>query len=270
MGRSISDPYDWKVAADVIPFLLLPIGVAFFIGVAVSTARKDRQRSDVWAMWAAARGWGYATTWPQMIRGHSGGPFNKGGGRRADRAFWGTFDKVPMFGFRYRYTVSTGKSSQTFPFLMVGIRFPGAVFPPMSLTYERDFLFCRDKDLQFENQQFNQTWRVKSHSARFAHDVLHPRTMDFLMRQPLKFKELWFSGDVLFVCVAGDPDPDAADALMRLLSDFMDLLPSHLLREVGATDRKVDDSGPGVPIAEQRRRIAIVGERSQSRARRPR
>ena len=254
----------------MIPFLFFPVIVAVVVGAIASASRNDRQRSDVWAMWAAARGWGYTRDWPQMATSHSGGPFNKGGGRRADRGFWGTFDKVPMFGFRYRYTVSSGKSSQTFPFLIAGIQFPGGFFPDMSVARESNYLFGRHNDLQFENQQFNDAWRVKSTSARFAHDVLHPRAMEFLMRQPCRFDQLWFSRDVLFVCISGDPHPEAADGLMRLLSDFIDLLPSHLLHEVRATDREVDESGPGVSLAEQRRRMAIMSAEQVRRARRPR
>ncbi|RMB61976.1 hypothetical protein [Tessaracoccus antarcticus] len=251
-------------------FFFLPVMIAVSVVVAVSASRKDRERNDVWQRWAAAREWGYAPTWPQVVGAFTGGPFGRGSLRRADRGFWGTFDGVPVFGFRYRYTVSSGKTSHTYPLLLAGIRFPGAAFPPMELIHEGDLLFGRDKDLQFENQQFNETWNVTSPSARFAHDVLHPRAMEYLMGPMIPFKHLWFCGDVLFVSVSGDPAPTMADGLLRLMTDFVDLLPSHLLREVGATDPQVDDSGPGVSVEEQQRRMADIAAQQAYRSRRSR
>lgn len=175
-----------------------------------------------------------------MARAHGGGPFGRGGSRRADRGFWGTFDQVPVFGFRYRYTTSSGKSTQTHHFLVTGIRFPGARFPPMSLAYESSVLFGRNKDFQFENQQFNETWHVKSASPRFAHDVLHPRAMEYLLGPVPPFHQLWFSGDAVFASITGDPDP---------------------LRELRAKGFEVDNSGPGVSLAVQRRRMQHLATR---------
>ncbi|MEO7588485.1 MAG: hypothetical protein ABIS84_10725 [Arachnia sp.] len=252
------------------PFVLFPVMIAIAVVVGVGASRKDKERSDVWMRWAAARDWGFLAEWPQMVGSFTGGPFGRGSARRADRGFWGTFDGVPAFGFRYRYTTSSGKSSQTHTFLVAGIRFPGADFPPMSLSRENGVLFGRDKDLQFENQQFNETWHVTSPSPRFAHDVLHPRAMEYLMGPTPPFDQLWFCGDVMFAHVPGDPDPTIADGLLRLLTDFVDLLPSHLLREVGAQDCDVDDSGPGVSLAEQRRRMSVLAATQAGRARRPR
>lgn len=243
------------------PFAFITSMAAAAIGFTIHMSRKDRERSDVWARWATARDWGFTATWPQMVQAFTGGPFKRGSSRRADRGFWGTFDRVPVFGFRYRYTVSSGKSSQTYRFLVGGIRFPGATFPPMALTYESSILFGRDRDLQFENQQFNEKWHVKSPSARFAHDVLHPRAMEHLMGPVPPFGQLWFSGDTMLASISGDPDPLRIDAHLRMMTQFASLLPTHLLREVGTQTFDVDESGPGVTLAEQQRRMEALAAR---------
>lgn len=237
------------------PVVLPAVAIVVAVTAVIGASKKDRERSEVWARWAAARGWGYLPMWPQMTRAHVGGPFGRGGSRRADRGFWGNFDRVPVFGFRYRYTVSNGKSSQTYTFLVAGVRFPGTNFPSLSLKRESGILFGRDKDLQFENQQFNETWHVKSASPRFAHDVMHPRAMEYFMGPLPYFEQLWFSGDTLFASVKGDPDPLHVDAHLRMLTKFVSLLPAHMLRELRAQRFTPDLSGPGVRLEEQQRRM---------------
>ncbi len=242
----------------VVPLVLVAAGV-----LAANLATRDRERSAVWQRWVHARNWEHLSSWPSMVNAHQGGPFGKGGRRRADRGFIGTFDRLPVFGFRYRYTVSSGKSSQTYSFLVCGVRFPGAAFPPLRILHESGIIFGRDKDLQFENVQFNEYWHVKSPSPRFAHDVLHPRTMEYLMGPLPRFGELWFDRDVMFAVIPGDPAPGMVDALLRTLTGFSALLRPHLLREVGTAARDVDSSGPGVSLAEQERRMAQLAEMAQ-------
>ena len=232
------------------------IVAAILIGI--GSDRRDRARSAVWQRWVRARNWQYVPDWTTIAEEYDGGVFHRGRQRRADRGFLGTFDALPVFGFRYRYTVSSGKSRRTVTHRVCGVRFPGAHFPPLRILRESGVLFSRD--LQFENVQFNQCWHVKSPSPRFAHDVLHPRAMEYLMGPLPQFGELWFSKDAVFMAVSGDPAPALVDAHLRMLTGFADHLRPHVLEEVGSLHRQVDDSGPGVSLAEQDRRMRLLAE----------
>ncbi len=243
------------------PLIFMPLMLIVAGVIAVSRGRQDKHLNTVWRRWSQARNWHYLPVWEAMVDAHTGGPFHKGGRRRADRGFMGTFDGLPVFGFRYRYTVSSGKSSHTHTHRIFGVRFPGAHFPPLRILRESGVLFGRD--LQFENVQFNEYWHVKSPSPRFAHDVLHASAMEYLMGPLPAFVEIWFSHDVMFVSVHGDPAPVLVDAYLRLLTDFSDQLRRHVLEEVGATDRVVDGSGPGVSFAEQERRMLLLEQRER-------
>lgn len=240
----------------VIPMMFIVAGV-----IAVSRTRQDKHLNAVWRRWSQARSWQYLPVWESMVNAYAGGPFNKGGRRRADRGFMGTFDGLPVLGFRYRYTVSTGKSSSTYTHRICGVRFPGAHFPPLRILRESGVLFGRD--LQFENVSFNEYWHVKSPSPRFAHDVLHARAMEYLMGPLPAFVEIWFSHDVMFVSVHGDPAPALVDTHLRMLTGFADQLRRHVLEEVGTAHRVVDGSGPGVSLAEQERRIMLLEQRER-------
>lgn len=213
----------------------------------------ERERSRVWASWAHARGWGYRHTWPELVHQFRDRPFGRGTNRVADRGFWGRFDGVDVFGFRYGYTVSTGKSSTRIHAVITGLRFPGARFPPLQVTREGPFPL--GSDVQFENEAFNRAWRVTSPAPRFAHDVVNPRVMHLLLGPLPPFDRLWFEGDALLVASLGDPDPLHVDAQLRMMTRLAGLLPAFLLREVGGRPVTTDLSGPRVSLVEQQRRM---------------
>lgn len=234
----------------LLPLMLLPIAlVALAVG---AMSKRDAERTAVWARWAMARNWLFHPQWPFMVDRFSDVIFGRGSSRVADRGFEGQFDGVPVFGFRYRYTVSSGKSSTTYVYFVAGIRFPGANFPPFRLSREG---FLSGRDVQFESDAFNETWNVYSPSPRFAHDLIHPRAMAFLMGPVPPFNALWFEGDCMLACISGDPDPLRVDAHLRLVTQFADLIPNFTLRELGSWAPEVDQSGPGVSLEEQQRRM---------------
>ncbi|GAB3813384.1 hypothetical protein GCM10028820_08030 [Tessaracoccus terricola] len=244
----------------ILPLLAPLLAVAPVAGVVAGAValtkhmgKRARERDRVWASWAHARQWGYAPQWPQMAHQFQRPPFGRGRNRTADRGFWGRFDNIEVFGFRYRYTVKSGDSSTTIVQLVTGTRFPGADFPPFTLS--REGMFNLGNDVEFENADFNQRWRVDSPSARFAHDVVHPRTMQLLMGPVPPFQQLWFERDALMVSTLGDPGPLQVDAQLRMMTRFAGLLPSFLLREVGGDPVRTDLSGPRVSMAEQQRRM---------------
>lgn len=253
-------PYSGGVLPLILPLVPLlaavPVGgmVAGVVALARYMSKQAEARNRVWASWAHARQWGYASQWPQMAHQFHSGPFGRGTSRTADRGFWGNFDSVEVFGFRYRYTVKSGDSTSTISQVVTGIRIPGALFPPFSLS--RESLLNIGPDVDFENDEFNRRWKVSSPSARFAHDVVHPRTMRLLMGPLPPFSQLWLEGDALLVSTVGDPGPVQVDAQLRMMTSFAGLLPGFLLREVGGTPVRPDLSGPRVSVAEQERRMA--------------
>lgn len=252
----------------LIPLIaLVPVAgaVAGAVAWVSKMSKRERERNRVWASWAHARQWGYTAAWPQMVHQFRQGPFGRGTSRIADRGFWGRFDNIDVFGFRYRYTVSSGKSSTTTYQVVTGMQFPGANFPPFELS--REGLFNFGADVDFENADFNERWRVSSPSARFAHDVINPLAMQLLMGPLPPFHQLWFEGDALLVSAVGDPDPLQVDAQLRMLTRFAGLLPHFLLEEVGGDAVHPDLSGPRVSMAEQRRRMVNWQRRTAAQRR---
>lgn len=242
------------LVAAILP-VAIPVGVAAV--VLNSARRKAREKELLWRHWAMARNWGYASDWPEMVHAFRHVPFGIGRHRKAERGFWGCFDNVDVFGFSYTYTLGTGDNRSRSTQFVAGVRFPGARFP--ELTIGRQTAFVTRRDIQFENDEFNRAWFVNGPSPRFGHDVMHARAMQYLMGPVPDFWQMWFDGDALLAAIPGDPDPVRVDAHLRLLTQFAGLLPSFTLREVGAAGGVTPDlSGPGISLAEQRRRLAAL------------
>ncbi|MGA4670237.1 hypothetical protein ACPCG0_10665 [Propionibacteriaceae bacterium Y1923] len=230
------------------------------LALARMNERQQRQLDSLWAGWARARGWGYREQWPQMVDRFKGPPFGTGSQRKANRGFWGRFDNVDVFGFQYSYLVQSGKNSHTVQQQVCGVRFPGAKFPPVRVTPET--LFNAGKDIDFENHAFNAFFHVTSPSPRFAHDVLHPRAIELLMRTS-PASVLWLEGDALLSSITGERTPAQVDAQLRQLTEFAGLLPNFLLNLVGGVPVSPDLSGPGVSHEEQHRRMLSWWHRPQ-------
>lgn len=228
--------------------------VSLIIFLHRNEARKELQRDQLFADWCSVRGWGFLRQWPEMVRRFRGEPFGIGRRRAAKRGFWGVFDKVGAFGFDYNYTVGSGKSERTVEKVILGIQFPGARFPFLRLS--REGLF-NSNDIQFENEEFNRTWRVVGPSRRFALDVVHPRAMHFLMSELSFFENLWLENDALMMSIPGKVPTHFVDQHLRFLTQFAGLIPSFVIREVGGNQSVSPDlSGPGISWEDQHRRIA--------------
>jgi len=89
--------------------------------------------------------------------------------------------------FRYKVTSGSGKNrrTQTYRFSYIILELP---YDPPDLLIRPEGLF--DKlagvlgfdDIDFESAEFSKRFYVKSTDKKFAYDVIHPRMMEFLLR----------------------------------------------------------------------------------------
>jgi hypothetical protein len=123
-------------------------------------------------------------------------PFGQGHGRRTENVIVGTArGTVPLTAFLYHWktthtrTVSDGKGgtrTETYtrshqqPILALTLP-----VPTPALTIGADSMLGRlfgGGTIDFESTDFNQAFDVTSSHPKFAHDVVHPRMMEFLLR----------------------------------------------------------------------------------------
>ncbi|GAB5496108.1 MAG: hypothetical protein Phyf2KO_11880 [Phycisphaerales bacterium] len=85
-------------------------------------------------------------------------------------------------------------------------------------------------DINFESEEFSNTFHVSSTDRRFAYDVITPATMEFLLKVPEVGVEL---RDNILCFVSESGRWSAADFMPRLkwAAHFIDLWPDHVIHE---------------------------------------
>lgn len=232
----------------VMPVLFVLLFVAALVFGLVHHAR----RKKLWSNWSRARNWTFAEKVPQAVGAFRGGPFNRGSSRKAFFGYHGRFDGLPVQGFEYQYSTGSGKNRQTHHY-HVDVLQLGGRFPALNLSRENWATRTFTSDLTFENAEFNREWNVRSDSPRFAHDVIHPRMMTWLMGNEVPhFADCWFENGCLLVSTSGTRRPEHVDAYLRFLTRFASQLPRFLLEEVGLPQRlPITWDGPGVSAEQQ-------------------
>ena len=162
-------------------------------------------------------------------QGHSPDVANLIAGRRGD-ADWLIFD------YTYKVTTSNGKTTQTttHPYGVVAVRVP-LVFPVLSLTAENVFHRIGSKlgmkELTFELEEFNRRYFIRGEDARAAHDLLHPRAIEYLMAHPVRTWQ--FGGPMLLIIKGGFYDPLEVRRVMEEIDGFLKLVPEYVREDRG-------------------------------------
>lgn len=113
----------------------------------------------------------------------------KGDGRGTENVLWGTWQGVPLQEFDYWYyeetTDSEGRSSKTYYRFSCAVREIDADCSPLTLERENFFTRMADHiglhDIEFESDEFNRAFNVKSADRKFANDIVDARMMQWLL-----------------------------------------------------------------------------------------
>ncbi len=160
------------------------------VGVVVLSYLAKKRRREGFALVATQLGMEY---WPQDPFGLLSEPFalfQKGDGRGIENVIAGVYQAVDTKAFDYWYyeesTDSKGNTSKTYS------RFNCAVVPidaacsPLTIENENVFTRLADalsfRDIEFESEDFNRAFNVKSPDKKFANDFVDARMMRWLLR----------------------------------------------------------------------------------------
>ncbi len=134
--------------------------------------------------------------------------------------------------FDYHFSTGNGKEehSQVFSAVMVNTGLP---LKPLLIRTENFWdkitEFIGFDDIDFESAEFNREFYVKSPDKRWAYDVLHPKSMEYLLHAP-RFT-LEFQGP--YIMAYRDRRFAIADfeEAYQVIRDVLNLLPDYLKRE---------------------------------------
>jgi len=172
-----------------VAFLVLFIGVAAIVAAIWVSYYLKKKRREGFAFAATQLGLQYA---PEDLFGTLAEPFalfEKGDGRGVENVVWGRWQDLEVRLFDYWYydesTDSKGNRSRTYH------RFNCVIAPVDAacsrLVIEHENLGSRlasaltFRDIQFESEEFNRTYLVRSPDAKFANDLIDARMMEWLL-----------------------------------------------------------------------------------------
>ena len=158
-----------------------------------------------------------------LRRGHSRYAYNIASGDWKDR--W-------LEAFDYRYVTGQGKNRSTHTFSAIIIR-TDLPLKPLHIRSENAFdkltEFFGADDIDFESDKFSREFYVKSPDKKWAYDVLHQRTMEFLLAQP-KYSIEFDTRSIICWRNRRFNSQMRSDAI-GVVEGILDRLPEYLVRE---------------------------------------
>jgi hypothetical protein len=218
--------------------MLLAVAVVATLGVGYFVIARylHRKRVAELTSWAQANGWTYTENAGEMVDRFVGAPFGRGFGRAAKHLLTTRMGGRPVVAFEYSYKERRGSGKDqrtvTYTFEVVATTTP-APRPTLQVTAEhlgtRLLNAIGMDDLQLESEEFNRTFRISADDAKFAYDVLHPRTMEWMLSDS-RARELPFRferSDVL-TWESGRLNPQRAAWAAGYLLDVVDRVPEFV------------------------------------------
>lgn len=215
-------------------FFLVFLGIGLL--VVVGGAWYGMYRVKQIRAWAAQVGWTYVGSDRSLARRWRGQPFGIGSSRRVSELVVGPFHGYRAMSFRYQYTTGSGKNRSTSTFHVVAMALP-TYLPTLELTPDgigaKLAKVFGGQDLRFESVDFNKEWRVEAGDAKFASDVLHPRTMERLLQADARGMAIRIEGTDVLCWTPGSPRLDTVATRIGVMKALCDGIPRFVWQDHG-------------------------------------
>jgi hypothetical protein len=213
------------------PFLVLFLGIAVVVGVVWFSIVAKQKRRQAFGLLGTQLGLEYFPVDPYGTLSEPFALFEKGDGRGLENVLSGTWQRLDVRCFDYWYykesTNSNGRRSRTY------YRFDCVMVPVEAdcsrLVIEHEKLGTRladaltFHDIQFESEDFNKEFYVRSPDVKFANDLVDARMMDWLLKNGAGFS---FEVDAdRMLCFCKKIEPMEIVSLLGTAKAFRDHIP---------------------------------------------
>jgi len=215
-----------SVPPIVIIIIILAIGAIGFF-----SWQQDKKRREALRLWTQQKGWRLSPLKNRSM--HRDYPalkvFQKGHSRHGR--------SVTLMD--YRYTVGHGKNRSTHN---RGVVLLACDFPTVPLFIRRENPMDRvgeffgSDDIDFESSEFSRKFYVKSADRKWAYDVIHTRTMDYLMKIPKCFTIEFGFGEIA-IYQTGWCGTDNYEKALEMAWDLHELIPDYVVRQMKGEGR---------------------------------
>jgi hypothetical protein len=195
-------------SAFLFVFGALAVVAIFWFGY---MAKKRRQQAFL--LLARQYGLQYSPEDPFGILNRPFALFRKGDGRGVENVLWGSWQGMPLHTFDYWYfeesSNSKGGRSKTYYRFSCAVTGIGAACSHVSIEKENLLTRLADmfalKDVQFESDEFNEAFNVKSMDREFTYAFVDARMMQWLLANGRDFTFEVNGDQILAACKRLDP-----------------------------------------------------------------
>ena len=179
---------------DLTVVLVLALGAALVIVVAVLAYRREQARHAALQAWAVAGGWQLVDGNDRWVEVFGGTPFGVGSARRAEDVCTRSRDGQTEVAFTYRYATyrtvpgvngaPPRREREEHSYRVVAIALPVPIGPVQVVVAgfgERVVTALGGQDVEIEHAEFNRRHRVTAADAKLATDLLSPRVVEQLL-----------------------------------------------------------------------------------------
>lgn len=200
--------------------------------------RSQQRQKDLMAL-AARQGWTFRHARDGGMEARFGAfsCLQTGSNRYAYNVLEGAYRQRNLCAFDYHYetysTDSKGNRQTHHHYFSAAVLDVNLPLKPLLIRPEGFFdkigeFFGLD-DIDFESSQFSREFHVTSPDRRWAFDVIHQATMEFLLNAPRFTVEL--AGPRVIVYRSRCYDPDEFEHALQVAAGIIDRLPNYLLSE---------------------------------------
>ena len=158
----------------------------------------------------------------------------RGSDRYACNIMKGKCSGRPFLAFDYHYTYKQGRSYGHHHFSVVAVPC-GLPLKPLFITSEdlssRISTAAGSEDINFESAEFSRRFFVKAEDRRWAYDVLHARTMEFLLEQNPRF-QIQLGGRHVYAWRTTGFRPADFECAIETACGILDRLPEYLVEKL--------------------------------------
>ncbi len=222
------------------PLWIFALGALVVGGLIAYQAVADSKRRERLFAAATMRGWTYQPERADLVGRWHGRPFDQGDTRRTRDVVEGVWQGRAFVAFTYSYeTHSTdtkgNRTSTTHRHGVVCLELPAWLprleVAPESFLHRASAAVGLGSDIELESEEFNRAFQVAAGDAKFASDVLTPRTMEMLLRAR---REPWrIDGASLLSWDDGPLDLDDIDARLSTLQAVTSSIPAFIWKDHG-------------------------------------
>lgn len=216
-----------------------PIYVVLIIlamaGIGILAYRAERKRRRLLRAWAHSKGFtmhgasrrGWEKEYPAFKI------LERGRSRHTALHLEGEVDGRRVRCLDYRYTTGSGKNRKTHQYSLVVLDTGTPVIP---LAIRREHVFDRvgeffgHDDIDFESSEFSRRYHVSAADRKWAYDVIHPRTIDYLLGLPPATIEFGFAE--IAVYGTGSLTGEKCQAGLKIAREMLDLVPPDVLAQL--------------------------------------